>query len=167
MSACQLQCDARSRASLEADPHQRRRTSMRKLVNRLARLVPLVAIGAALMVPTAAAAADLSIQPASGTLVARGTEVDVTVTFTCPAGYTVGSRFGMPGGASASLQQAVSKTAQAAGYGFASNQTCTGQPQTAVVRVLANIPGPPFRTGPAVGSAHLPAPPAHLKSFPP
>src|SRR2546423_13313566 len=101
MSACQLQCDARSRASLEADPHQRRRTSMRKLVNRLARLVPLGAIGAALMVPTAAAAADLSIHPVSGTVGARGTQVDGTVTFTRPAGLSGGWPFGLPGGAGA------------------------------------------------------------------
>ena len=63
----------------------------------------------------------------------------------------------MPGGASVSLQQAVSKTEQAAGSGFTNGQTCTGQPQTAVVPVLANAPGPPFRNGPAVALASLQA----------
>ena len=131
---------------------------MRKTVLRFARLVPLVAIAAALMVPTVAFAAATSIQPLSATLVAKGAEVDVTVSFTCPAGFTVGSPFiGMPGGAMVSLQQAVSKTEQAAGSGFSSGQTCTGQPQTAVVPVLANVPGPPFRTGSAVASASLQA----------
>jgi hypothetical protein len=130
---------------------------MRKTVHRLARLVPLIAVVAALMVPMVAMAADASIQPQSGTLIARGTEVDVTVSFTCPAGYTVGNAFGMPGGAIVWLQQAVSKTAQASGYGFSNGQTCTGNPQTAIVPVLANVPGPPFRTGPAVASASLQA----------
>lgn len=131
---------------------------MRKTVHRLARLVPLVAIVAALMVPAVALAADTSIQPQSATLVAKGVEVDVIVSFTCPAGLTVGSPFfGMPGGATVNLQQAVSKTQQAAGSGFSSGQTCTGQPQTAVVPVLANVPGPPFRNGPAVASADLQA----------
>src|SRR6266446_9025771 len=98
---------------------------MRKTVHRFARLVPLVAIVAALMVPAVASAADTSIQPLSATLVARGAEVDVTVSFTCPAGYTVGNAFGMPGGASVYLQQAVSKTEQAAGSGFTNGQNCT------------------------------------------
>ncbi len=130
---------------------------MRKTVHRLARLVPLIAVVAALMVPMAVAAADTSIQPLSATLVARGAEVDVTVSFTCPAGYTVGSPYGMYGGASVYLQQAVTKTEQASGSGFSSGQTCTGQPQTAVVPVLATVPGPPFRNGPAVAFASLQA----------
>jgi hypothetical protein len=130
---------------------------MRKTIHRLGRLVPFVAVVAALMVPMAVMAAGASIQPLSGTLVARGTEVDVTVSFTCPAGYTVGSPYGMPGGATVSLQQAVSKTAQASGYGFSNGQTCTGSPQTTIGPVLANVPGPPFRTGPAVASAYLQA----------
>ena len=92
---------------------------MRKTVHRLARLVPLIAVVAALMVPMAVAAADTSIQPLSATLVARGAEVDVTVSFTCPAGYTVGSPYGMSGGASVYLQQAVTKTEQASGSGLA------------------------------------------------
>ncbi len=131
---------------------------MRKTVHRFARLVPLVAIVAALMVPAVASAADTSIQPLSATLVAKGAEVDVTLSFTCPAGLTVGSPFFMPGsGATVSLQQAVSKTEQAAGSGFSRGQACTGQPQTAVVPVLATVPGPPFRKGVAVASANLQA----------
>ena len=130
---------------------------MSKTVHRLARLVPLIAVVAAHMVPMVAMAADVSIQPQSGTLIARGSEVDVTVSFTCPVGYTIGNAFGMPGGAIAWLQQAVSKTQQAAGSGFTNGQTCTGQPQTAIVPVLASAPGPPFRTGPAVASAYLQA----------
>jgi hypothetical protein len=131
---------------------------MRKTVHRLARLAAFVVVGAALMVPMAVAAADTTIQPLSATLVAKGAEVDVTVTFTCPAGYTVGNAYGMPyGGASIYLQQAVSKTEQAAGSGFSNGQTCTGQPQTAVIPVLANVPGAPFHKGPAVAFASLQA----------
>jgi hypothetical protein len=130
---------------------------VRKTVHRFARLIPLVAVAAALMVPTVALAADTSIQPQSAKLVAKGTAVDVTIGFTCPAGYKVGNPFGMPGGANVYIQQAVSRTQQAAGSGFTSGQTCTGQPQTAVVRVLANVPGAPFRRGPAVASADLQA----------
>jgi hypothetical protein len=126
---------------------------MRKTIYRIARFVPLIAIGAALMVPTLAAAADISAQPQSGTLVAKGAEVDVTVSFTCPAGYTVLNPSGMPGGVTVYLQQAISKTEQAAGTGSTGGQTCTGQPQSAVVPVLANVPGAPFRTGSAVASA--------------
>ncbi|HEX9095828.1 MAG TPA: hypothetical protein VF990_06960 [Candidatus Dormibacteraeota bacterium] len=129
---------------------------MRKTVHRFARLVPFVAIVAALMVPTVALAADTSIQPQSATLVAKGAEVDVTVSFTCPMGLTVGTPGFMPGiGAAVFLQQAVSKTEQAAGSGFSNGQTCTGQPQTALVPVLANVPGPPFRKGLGVASAFL------------
>lgn len=131
---------------------------MRKTVHRFARFVPLAAIVAALMVPTVAFAAATSIQPLSATLVAKGAEVDVTLSFTCPAGLTVGGPFSMPGfGATVSLQQAVSKTQQALGSAFTNGQACTGQPQTAVVPVLANVPGPPFRKGPAVASANLQA----------
>ena len=129
---------------------------MRKTVRRFARFVPLAAIVAALMVPMVALAADTSIQPQSAVLVAKGTAVDVTLSFTCPAGFTVGGPFAMPGiGAAVSLQQAVSKTEQAAGSGYSNGQTCTGQDQTAVAPVLANVPGPPFRKGPAVASAYM------------
>ena len=51
-------------------------------------------------------------QPQSGELVAKGAEVDVNVTFTCPAGDTVANPFGMGGGLNVSVQQAVSKTMQ-------------------------------------------------------
>ena len=130
---------------------------MKKPVQRFARLVPLVAIVTALLVPTLADAADLSIQPQSASLVAKGAEVDVSVSFTCPVGLTVTNWYGMPGGATASLQQAVTKTDQAAGYGFSGGHPCTGQLQTAVIPVLATVPGPPFRNGPAVVSAYLQA----------
>ena len=63
---------------------------MRKTVHRLARLVQFVAVVAALMVPMAVMAADASIQPQSGTLIARGTEVDVTVSLSAPAAAPVG-----------------------------------------------------------------------------
>src|SRR2546423_12166806 len=96
----------------------RRSTSMRKTVHRFARLAAFVVVGAALLVPMAVAAADTSIQPLSATVVARGAGVDVTVSFTCPAGYTVGNAFGMPGGASVDLQAAGGETGQAGGSGF-------------------------------------------------
>ena len=129
---------------------------MKKTVQRFARLVALMAIVAAVLVPSVALAADTSIQPQSATLLAKGAEVDVTISFTCPVGLTIGGPFLMPGsGATVSLQQAVSKTEQAAGSGFSNGQACTGQSQTAIVPVLANVPGPPFRKGPAVASAYL------------
>ena len=131
---------------------------MRGAIRRFARFLPVLPFAAVLMFPTtAAAAAVASIQPQSAVLVARGAEVDLTFVFTCPAGDFVGNPYGMPFGADAQVQQAVSKTQQAIGSGFTSGQTCTGQPQTAVIQVLAAVPGPPFRAGPAVASARLEA----------
>src|SRR6266704_1960801 len=129
---------------------------MRRAFFALARLVPVAPIAAALIFPTTAVADVTSIQGLSAQLVAKGAEVDVTVTFTCTAGDTVAAPQGaFGGGLSASVQQAVSKTQQAAGFGSGGGQTCTGSPQTGVVKVLANVPGPPFRIGPAVVNASV------------
>ena len=131
---------------------------MRRAFYRLARLVVVAPIAAALIFPTTAAADVTSIQGLSAQLVAKGAEVDVTVTFTCTAGDTVAAPNGaFGGGLGASVQQAVSKTQQAAGFGSGGGQTCTGSPQTGVVQVLATVPGPPFRVGPAVVSAFVAA----------
>jgi hypothetical protein len=131
---------------------------MRGAIRRFARFLPILPFAAVLLFPTtAAAAASASIQPQSAVLVARGAEVDVSVVFTCPAGDFVGNPYGMPGGATAILQQAISKSQQASGSGFTAGQICTGQPQTAVIQVVATVPGPPFRTGPALATAYMSA----------
>jgi len=122
-----------------------------KSLSRLLRLAP-VAGAAALLVPITAMASTTSIQPTAATLVAKGIAVDVSVTFTCPAGDQLGF-FGFPG-LSITVQQAVSKTQQAAGQGYASGQ-CSGAVQTDVVRVVAN--SAPYRTGPALVSTNLEA----------
>ena len=59
------------------------------------------------------------------------------------------------GGLFAFAQQAVSKTHQASGSGSGGGQTCTGLPQTAVLAILSNVSGPPFRVGPAVVNAFI------------
>ncbi len=128
---------------------------MRGAFHRITRLTPVLAIAAALIFPTTASAAVTSIQVVSGELVAKGAEVDLTISFTCTAGDTVMNPYGMGGGLNASLQQAVSKTQQASGFGSGGGQTCTGSPQTGVVQVLATVPGPPFRVGPAVATAYI------------
>ena len=131
---------------------------MRRAFYRLARLVPVASIAAAVIFPTTAVADVTSIQVLSAALVAKGAEVDVTITFTCTAGDTVAAPQGaFGGGLGASVQQAVSKTEQALGFGQGGGQTCTGSPQTGVVQVLANVPGPPFRIGPAVVNAFVTA----------
>jgi hypothetical protein len=117
---------------------------------RLIRLAPIVA-ATALLIPITALAAGASIQPTAASLVAKGAAIDITVTSMCPAGDTVGFF-----GASLVAQQAVSKTEQAIGQAAIGNGiTCTGSAQTNTFRVAANVPGPPFRTGPALVSASM------------
>jgi hypothetical protein len=130
---------------------------MNRIVRRFVRATLAMLIGtAALLFPVVASADSTSLQPQSGELVAKGVEVDVNVTFTCPAGDTVANPFGMGGGLNVSVQQAVSKTRQASGFG-SSDEVCTGSAQTAVVPVLADVSGPPFRVGSAVAFAFLAA----------
>ena len=102
----------------------------------------------ALALPINAAAAADSIQVQTATLVAKGAEVDVTVTFTCPAGDVVQAGNGV----GVSVQEAVGK-ALASGFGSVGGVTCTGSPQTVVVQVLAAVTGPPFKNGVAVANA--------------
>ncbi len=136
---------------------------MRVALNRLLRLVPGVAIAAALTFPATASAAVTSLQVLSpGELVAKGAEVDLTISFTCTAGDTLVPPMGASSGLTAFVQQAVSKTQQAFGFGAGPNVgTCTGSPQTAVVPVLASVAtfgsagSPPFRVGPALASIGL------------
>ena len=80
---------------------------------RIIRFAPLGVL-AALVVPMTVLAADASIQPTSATLVARGAAVDVTVSFTCPAGDVLGGPFGF-NGILLFVEQAVSKTSLATG----------------------------------------------------
>src|SRR4029077_17180347 len=123
---------------------------MRGILGRVLRFAPGVAVFTILLLPATAIASTTSIQPISGKLVAKGVEVDVTVSFICPAGDTIpGDQGGGNGGLSAFVQQAVSKTQQAWGYGVGGGQTCTGSAQMAVIQILSNVSGPPFRVGPA------------------
>src|SRR2546423_2052764 len=115
---------------------------MSRSIARILRLALGVGIAAALMTPLTVLADDSSIHIVSAKLVARGAEVDVTVSFTCPAGNVIGSAFG--GGLFASIQQAVSKSQQAEGAGFASQPSvCSGSAQTGVIQILAFYPGAP------------------------
>jgi len=125
---------------------------MVKALYRIRRLAPGLAIAAVLMSPTTVVASVSSVQVTSAQLVAKGVEVDVTVSFTCTAGDVLGN-FGM-GGIFVNVQQAVSKTQQASGFADGGEGTiCTGSPQMVVMQVIADRSGPPFRIGPAVISA--------------
>lgn len=129
---------------------------MRRTLGRLRRFAPALGVAAILMLPTTAFAADTSVQVVSAKLIAKGVEVDVTVSFTCPTGYVVASEpNATQGGLAASVQQAISKTQQASGFGSTGGQTCTGTPQTAVIQVISAASGPPFKTGPAIASASI------------
>jgi hypothetical protein len=129
---------------------------MGRTLARLRRLAPAASMAAILLLPATALAAGTSIQVVSATLIAKGAEIDVTVSFTCPAGDIVPNDQQPQAGLVASAQEAISKSQQASGFGrSAGGQTCTGSPQTAVIQVLANAPGAPFRVGPAVISAQL------------
>lgn len=114
----------------------------------------LLGVGGAavmLLVPTTVLA-DMSIQIGSTQMVAKGVAVDATVTFTCAAGDVIQSPFDL----SVYIQQAVSKTQQATGIGYvANNVTCTGAPQSALIQVLANSSGPPFKIGVAAANASI------------
>ena len=129
---------------------------MRRSIGRLRRFVPVVAFAAILMVPMNAFAATTSLQIVSATLIAKGVEVDVSVSFTCTAGDVIAlPQNGFGGGLTANIQQAVSKTQQASGFGQGGGLTCTGSPQTGVIQVIAFTSGPPFRKGPAVITANV------------
>ena len=129
---------------------------MRRTLVRLRRFAPALGVAAVLLLPVTALAADASVQVMSAKLIARGVQVDVTVSFTCPAGYVVASEPNFTqGGLSASVQQAISKTQQALGFGSTGGQTCSGSPQTAVIHVISAASGPPFGTGPAVVTASV------------
>jgi hypothetical protein len=128
--------------------------AMRRNLNRLLGLAPALGLVAMLAFPTTALAADVSIQVVSAQLVAKGAAVDVTVSFTCPIGDTVPNDAFLSG-LSIYVQEAVSKTQQASGTTLTGGQICTGQPQSAVIRVLASVAGPPFRVGPALVNASI------------
>src|SRR5207247_2751850 len=122
---------------------------------RLLRPAPLVALALLLLAVVADAAS--SIQVNSGRLVAKGAEVYVTVTYSCPDGWAVIQGKG-GGGIFVNIQQAVNKTSQASGSASGgTNLICDGTAHSAVVQVLANTPGPPFRVGPAVSTAEFSA----------
>ena len=121
----------------------------------LIRFAPIAAV-AALLIPITASAAGATVQPTSGTVMAKGAAIDVDITFTCPAGGSLGG-YGYSG-INLSVQQAVSKTEQAAGSSMpfgSAGPACTGSAQTTTVIVTASVPGPPFRTGPAIANAYL------------
>ena len=129
---------------------------MRLGISRLRRFAPVVAVAATLMIPTTVVADTTSLQIVSAKLIAKGVEVDVTVSFTCTAGDVISAaQNGFSGGLSANIQEAVSKTQQASGVGSGGGITCSGSPQTGVIQVIAFTSGPPFRKGPAVVTANV------------
>ena len=98
--------------------------------------------------PAVALAAESSAQIApTAQLQARGAYVIATAQITCPVGKTLGS---YP--TTLSIEQATSKSAIATGYGYVPGGDCTGSPQTFVIPVMPNAPGPPFRVGPAAAT---------------
>jgi hypothetical protein len=129
---------------------------MRRSLYRVLRFAPGLAVAAILMFPTAALASGTSIQVVSAKLLARGAALNLTVSFTCPAGDVVPTfqQF-TTDGLSVFVQQAVNRTQMASGNGGTGGQTCTGAPQTAVISVLTSHLGPPFHRGPAVAVATL------------
>lgn len=129
---------------------------MRRTLGRLLRFAPGLVVAMTLLFPTTAGASTTSIQAVSATLIAKGAEVDLTVSFTCPLGDSVqGDLGGGNGGLFAFIQEAVSKTQQATANGAGGGQACTGSPQTATLPMLANASGPPFKVGPAVAQAFM------------
>ena len=118
---------------------------------RLLRPAPVVALAVLLLAVVAYAASTIEVN--SGRLLAKGVEVDVTVTYSCPDGWFVVQGKG-GGGIFVNVQQAVSKTDQASGSASGGTDlTCDGTAHSTVVQVFANAPGPPFRVGPAVITA--------------
>jgi hypothetical protein len=111
------------------------------------RLVALLALVVALFATAgSASAATATIQVGSGTLVARGAAVDVpvTVSLTCDEGFTSGF-------VNLFLSQAQGRTL-ATGGGSA-QVSCTGETQTATIRVFAD--SAPFHGGSAIARAVL------------
>jgi hypothetical protein len=109
-----------------------------------------------LMFPTVALASGTSVQAVSAKLVAGGAAINVTVSFTCPAGDVVADdQHFTNNGLGVYVQQAVGTTQQAFGRGDTGGQTCTGSPQTAEISLFATAPGPPFHRGRAAATANL------------
>lgn len=134
---------------------------MRRTLVRLFRFAPALGIVAALAFPTTALASGSSIQVVSAHLIAKGVAVNLTISYTCPAGYVLPAG-GFASGFSVQVQEAVSKTRQAFGSASTGGQSCGDgiTPQTVVIPVLSSVTGPPFRTGPAVVIASILACPA-------
>ena len=110
--------------------------------------VALLCSAALTAIPVVALAAESSAQIApTAQLQARGAYVIATVQITCPVGKTLGY---FP--TTLTIEQATSKTAIATGSGYVPGADCTGGPQTFVIPVMANAPGPPFRVGPAAAT---------------
>jgi hypothetical protein len=117
-------------------------------VKRRLLFAALLCSAALAAVPAVALAAESSAQIApTAQLQARGAYVIATVQITCPVGKTLGY---FP--TTLSIVQATSKSALATGSGYAPGTDCTGSPQTFVIPVTANAPGPPFRVGPAAAT---------------
>jgi len=117
---------------------------MSKLV-RAALIIPMLAILAVSSATVAMAdnGVNLSVVP-DATLTAK-LEVQVTVTASCPAGWsTMGS--------SVVVEQAVGKSI-AHGTGYLPYFQCTGTDQVIPVIILADPSGPPFKKGTAIVSA--------------
>ena len=117
---------------------------------RWIRLAIAISLGAALAtlpaLPAVGQQAPATVELGdTATLAARGAAVLVTVTVTCPADSDFAQLF-------VSVSQRRGGRV-AAGSGFVSEFTCTGEPQEITVPVLAF--GAPFRAGVAFASAEL------------
>lgn len=102
--------------------------------------IPLLAVG---MAAPVSAQTMPTIDITSATLVAKGAAVDVSVTVTCEAGAS--------GSVGTTITQRSGNTVMQ-GSGSTSF-VCTGEPQTVTVRTVAEVGGPPFKSGEAVAHA--------------
>lgn len=104
--------------------------------------------------PAAAAAPVVTVQLDSARLLARGTLVDVAVTFTCaplPAVEPPLMVLYEETYVDVSIAQRIGKLVASgnAPFYFGGDDLCTGEPQSAVVRVPADVGGVHFKAGPA------------------
>ena len=132
--------------------------AMNPILRKVSWLIPLAALAAGVLAAAPALAAISAVSVSDGQLVAKGVEVDLSISFTCTAGDTIGvNPFSFYGpGVAVTVQQAINKTQQASGFAqMAYGGVCTGSPQSILMQVLSNSGGPPFRVGPAVVSAQV------------
>jgi len=107
--------------------------------------IALCLSGAVALLPVAASADGVTLAVGSTAQLVAGVEVDVPITVNC-APLPPPSSSGM---SSFVIEEAVGESI-AFGSGIPPPLTCDGTDHSAVVKVIANTSGPPFRRGKAV-----------------